>query len=253
MLYLYKKIGVFLFVLMFIFITGDINLYASENNNVIDYLEYLSEEETNDLQNSINNIKNKYGLDVVIVITDDTEGKNSRDYADDFYDYNGYGVDEYYSGLLLLINMEKREIWISTTGKAISMFSDNRIDKMVGHVTKYLSDARYYDASKTFINDVKSNCSYFNKAMDFFLSLPAVLIAFVISLIVTIIISISSKGKVTINSKTYEGKGAFKLKQTKDQYIRETTTRVKMQSSSGGSSTHIGSSGRSHGGGGGRF
>ncbi|MGI6705801.1 MAG: hypothetical protein ACOX6S_05925 [Clostridia bacterium] len=85
-------------------------------------------------------------------------------------------------------------------------------------------------------------------------SLPVVIIALVISLIATLIASSNHKGRVTINSTTYEEKGSFELTGIRDDYIRESTTRVKIQSSSSNSSsTHRGSSGRTHGGGGGKF
>ena len=40
-------------------------------------------------------------MDAVIVTSNDLKGKTPRDYADDYYDYNGYGlviiiVDYYY-------------------------------------------------------------------------------------------------------------------------------------------------------------
>ena len=37
---------------------------------------------------------NNTSMDIVIVTTDDAEGKSSLAYADDFFDYNGYGVGE---------------------------------------------------------------------------------------------------------------------------------------------------------------
>jgi len=69
---------------------------------------------------------------------------------------------------------------------------------------------------------------------------------------------LSSKGKITINSGTYEEPGSFVLTETRDDYIRESTTRTRISESSGSrggnvSSTHTGSSGRTHGGGGKKF
>ena len=69
----------------------------------------------------------QYDMDIVIVITDDVKGKSSMDFADDFYDDNGYGIGFDSSGLLFLVNMEDREVWISTAGTAIKVFTDARI------------------------------------------------------------------------------------------------------------------------------
>jgi len=255
---LYKKLGFLLLSIIFVFLIGSQKLYAYESHNVKDYLNYLTEKEVNNLQRSIDKIKEKHDLELVIVITDDTEGKSSMEFADDYYDYNGYGVGDDHSGLLLLIDMNARVAWISTTGSAIVFFDNSKIDEILDKVTPYLTDGRYYNASKAFVNFVRSDLSYFYRALSMLFSLQSILIAIVISLIVTIILSISSKGKVTVDSRTYEEAGGFKLDVVKDQFIRETTTRVKIETSSssgggGGGGTHIGSSGRSHGGGGRSF
>jgi uncharacterized protein len=226
------------------------------------------------LQNSIDNVKNDYNLDVVVVITDNTNGKSSMEFADDYYDNNGYGIGNDYSGLLMLINMDKREVWISTTGKAIDIFTDNRISEMIDDVVAPLSEGNYYDASNIFINDVRDyaeigipkgqyrqegeayyKSAYIDKVFRLMKSFLVYIIALVISVIVTIVISLSNKGEITINSHTYEEKGSFILSGSRDDFIRESTTKTVIQSNTGGSgsSIHTGSSGRSHGGGGGRF
>ena len=100
------------------------NVEAYSSDNVIDTLNYLTQEEVNSLQSTIEEIQDSKNLDLVVVITDNVEGKTSRDYADDYYDYNGYGLDSSYSGALLLVNMYDRETWISTTGRAIDILTD---------------------------------------------------------------------------------------------------------------------------------
>lgn len=255
--------------------------YASNPINVVDDLDYLSASEIAELQSRIDEVKSTYTLDTVIVITDNTEGKSSTAYADDYYDYNNYGLDASFSGVLMLINMQKREVWISTTGRAIDIYTDKRTSNMVDRVTSSLSNGSYFAACNRFIDDVISyantgvpknqyreerdpdlnyyNPTYLQKVSRMLKLWPVYIIPLIISIAATLIISYSSKGKVTTTSRTYEEGGSFVLNQNTDQYIRETTTRTKIQSQSSGgggggrSSTHRGSSGRSHGGGGGRF
>lgn len=257
--------------------------YASNPINVVDNLGYLSDGEISELQLRIDEIKSTYNLDTVIVITDNTDGKSSMAYADDYYDYNDYGLDDEYSGLLMLINMqdredrEVREIRISTTGRAIDIYTDNRISSMVDRVTSPLSNGNYFNACNKFLEDVinyanvgvpynqyreerdpnlnYNNLTYLQKVSRMLTYWPVYIIPLIISIAATLIITYSSKGKVTTTSRTYEEGGSFVLSQNTDQYIRETTTRTKIQtqSSGGRSSTHSGSSGRSHGGGGGKF
>lgn len=230
---------------------------AAGTQNVKDYMNYLSQGEAGQLQDEINRIKSTFGLDTVIVITDKTDGKSSMAYADDYYDYNGYGIGSDKSGLLMLINMQIREVWISTTGKAIYTFTDRKISAMVDNATGPLFSGNYYTACNKFLEDVQkysgaANETYFDKVVKLATSFPVYIIALVVAFAATLIISLSSKGKVTINNLTYEESDTFQLSGTADDYIRETTTKTKIEKSSG-SSTHSGSSGRSHGGGGGRF
>ncbi len=276
---MYKKIAVFLLVFLLGMLIWQPGARAGKTDNIHDELDYLSAGELEELQSLIQDTVENYNLDVAIVITDDTGGKSSRDFADDYYDDNGFGIGSDYSGLLMLINMDEREMWISTTGRAIDIFTDNRISAMTGAITGLLSNGSYYEACKEFIRRVESYVrmgvpqgqhridtssqdrmvkevplGYWDKAVRMMGSLPVVIIALVISLIATLIASSNHKGRVTINSTTYEEKGSFALTGIRDDYIRESTTRVKIQSSSSNSSsTHRGSSGRTHGGGGGKF
>lgn len=289
---MFKKIRIILSVILLVIFIGQIEAVAATHGNVVDNLNYLKDSETSELQSEINKVKEDYSLDVVIVITDKTGGKSSMNYADDYYDENGYGVGSDHSGLLMLINMEKREVWISTTGTAIGIFTDSRISDMVNHVKTLLSSGKYYDASKTFISDVKSyadmgvpngqngadsgtnpgtypesypgtnygansQMTYMDRVSRLIKSPLIYIIALVVSIIATVLVSVSSKGKVTINDQTYEGKGSFVISDVRDDFIRETTTRAKISKStnnnSSGSSTHSSSSGTTHGGGGGGF
>lgn len=281
---MFKKIINICLIFIVTTIIGVVTIGASESNHVKDYLNYLTDHEINQLEQTIDTIRDEYSLDVVIVIVDDTEGKSSMDFADDYYDYNGYGIGEDYSGLLMLINMDQREVWISTTGRAIDIFTDSRISNMVNNIVGPLSEGRYYEASYSFLSDTKSYAkqgvprnqyrvdgvneiqnntavyvkpTYFQKVMSLIQFFPIYIVAFVISVVTTVLLSLSRKGKITINRQTYEKNNSFRLSEVTDRYIRQTTTRTKIHRNSGGgsggSSVHTGSSGRSHGGGGGRF
>ena len=71
---------------------------------LVDNAGVLSENEEDLLLDSMTALSDKYGTDVIIVTTVNTGGKSNRDYADDFYDYGGYGLGAGYDGILLLVN-----------------------------------------------------------------------------------------------------------------------------------------------------
>ncbi len=93
------------------------------------------------------------------------------------------------------------------------------------------------------------------------LAVPLFIIAIIISIVVFINVTLKNKGKITINNLTYEENGSFNLSDEREEFIRESTSRTKIEtqsnssssSGSNSSSTHTSSSGRSHGGGGGKF
>jgi len=72
----------------------------------------LSDAERGSIETQLSALSEAYDLDLVIVTTDSTGSKTPMEYADDYYDYNGYRPD----GVLLLISMEAGDWWISTAG-----------------------------------------------------------------------------------------------------------------------------------------
>lgn len=129
---------------------------APENNNVKDFMDYLTPDQVLAFQSTVDRLKSTYGLEPVIVITNNVEGKSSMVYADDYYDNNGYGIGNDNSGILMLINMNDRVVWISTTGKAIDIFTDSRIASMLDGIASYLSKANYDGACNRFLSDVET-------------------------------------------------------------------------------------------------
>ncbi|MBR6823400.1 MAG: TPM domain-containing protein [Clostridia bacterium] len=114
---------------------------------VFDYADLITDDEEVTINQMLLELTSKYGGDHLIVTIDDAEGKSSMEYADDFFDYNGYGPD----GDLLLINMEDRSYWMSTTGEAIDVFTDNDINFIGNMITSYLSGGDYFGAFKQYI------------------------------------------------------------------------------------------------------
>ena len=86
---------------------------SAEKSLVFDDAMLFTEDEIIKLQTEVNNLSNDYNMDIVIVTTSDTDGKTSREYADDFFDYGGFGVGDNYDGILFLIDMDNREAYIS--------------------------------------------------------------------------------------------------------------------------------------------
>lgn len=251
-------------------------------SHVIDQMDLLTLGEVQQLQQEMDRIRAGYGLDVVLVITDQLEGKTSRDFADDFYDFKGYGVGPEASGLLMLVNMRDREVWISTTGHAMDVFTDHRLDQIIDQVRAQLEEGAFFAAGQVFLSKVESFAqqgvpegqyrapeeppTFLQKTVRMMLYWPIYVAGLIISGVTTFAASSGHRAGSKTSASFYQPVGSFALLDKKDQFLRQTTRRVlipKNNNSGGGglsggggigrSSTHTGSSGRSHGGRGGKF
>ena len=79
------------------------------------------------------------GWDVRMVTTDDAGGRSAQEYLEDFY-MDHYRQDD---GVGFLIDMDNRELYISTSGEAIYYLTDDRLDRLLDAAFDYVSDQRY--------------------------------------------------------------------------------------------------------------
>lgn len=230
---------------------------------VVDQADLLTAAEEAELLSKLDAISSKQGMDVVVVTAETLEGKTPTAYADDFYDYNGYGED----GILLLVSMEDSDWWISTSGYGITAFTDAGIEYLAEQFVSYLSDANfakafdvYAETCDTFIDQARTGDPYdtHNLPKAPFEFLKNLVICFVIGLVIGLIVTSIMKGKLkTVHAQSgaanYVKAGSMNVTHQQDLFLYRDVKRTEKPKSSSGSSTHTSSSGRSHGGGGGKF
>lgn len=239
------------------------------NEKVYDFAELLTEEEEKEIYQSVNEFIRSANLDLGIVTIDKNNKFNAQEYAQDFYDYNDFGFDEVHSGILLLIDMDTREVYMSTTGEAITLYSDHRIQKIVDDISTYLTDKQYFKAIIKFVtivdnydkiglpstNDTKyviGEDGTISKKIPWLFFILCPVIATII--VMGILIYKNKLVKKATSSREYLNKDSVDIKLESDQFLGSSVSKVPVShSSSGGSSTSSGSSGVSHGGGGSKF
>ncbi len=64
---------------------------ADPAERIYDYAGLLTASEEQKLREQAAELSRTTGFDTVVVLMTDNEGLSSADYADDFYDYNGFG------------------------------------------------------------------------------------------------------------------------------------------------------------------
>ena len=119
-----KKIGTIFFALLLSVLMTVQAQALSDLQRFVDEAGLLTGSEGSDLLDQLNEISERQQVDVVVVTVDSLEGASATEYADDFYDLNGYGFGDEGDGILLLISMEERDWAISTSGFGITAFTD---------------------------------------------------------------------------------------------------------------------------------
>ena len=254
-----------LFTLMLILclVAGlSLTAYAS-SNHLVDDAGLLTDTEAANLEAKLSQISDRHNVDIVIVAVDSTDGKSPMDFADDYYDYNGYRED----GILLLVSMDDSDWWVSTTGYGITAITDAGLDYMSDRFVPYLSDGefaqafeKFADLCDEFITQAKTGDPYdsHNLPKEPFSLVTNLLIALGIGLVAAWIVTGSMKAKLkTVRQQAkaddYIASGSLQLTHSRDLFLYTHLDRREKPKSSSGSSTHTSSSGTTHGGGGGKF
>ena len=248
---------------------------VDDMDKIYDFANLISDEDEDKLYQVVTNFINISNYDLALVTTNENPKYSEVEYADDFYDYNMFGKNETRDGLLILIDMYNRRVYVSTTGYAIKMFDDTRIDTIIDAGYLELKNADYYNCLNNMVletlNLFNSGYPESNNEMlidengnPYFLKYISYPLVIVISSLVTLIVSLILYFKTRLKIKKADTVSYLKKKDltTKtDKLVNSTVTHTRIVSSSsgsgggssGGSSFHSSSSGSSHGGGGRSF
>ncbi len=243
---------------------------------LVDDADLLSESEESRLLSKLTSLSEKLRCEIAVVTVDSLGGKSAQAYADDFYDYNGYGYGEGDDGMLFLISMGEREWAISTYGIGYYALTDDALDAIENNVISYLSSGHYYEAFSQFADACDSYVRYYYSSDDVDEDDPwideitpeptspvthaivALLISFVISLIVVSTMKSKLKSvRFQSSANAYIVPGSMVLANSNDVFLYSNVVKTRRESSSSSSHSgggyHSSSSGRSHGGRSGHF
>ena len=174
-------------------------------------------------------------------------------------------------GVMLVISMEERDWYVTTYGFGIKACTDYGIDKMADKFTPYLSKANYYEAFSIYaercddyITQAKNGKPFTRSdVLDLDEIAEKAFISVVIALIVAFCVTAKLKAELKPvapqrSASNYQRPNSLNITGGHETFLFKNVSKVKIQSSSsggrsGGSRTHRSSSGRSHGGRGGKF
>jgi uncharacterized protein len=216
------------------------------------------------LEEMFSSLSEELQFDIVVVTAETLDGKSAQAYADDYYDYNGYGMGEDNDGALFLVSLAEREWYISTCGYGIAAISDQDLYYMEEEIVPYLSSGDYALAFERFAECVADCVEEANTTgqtavvveegtswgAGILLSIPVgFLLAFIPML------SMKKKMKTVVarqEAAEYMDRSSAQITRSHDRFLYHTISRVYTPPQET-STTHTSSSGMSHGGRGGSF
>ncbi len=245
---------------------------------VYDDADLLTDAEEETLRQLAIQFVENHDMDLVIVTTLYNDGKGTEAYAQDFYDYNGFGIGETHDGILFLIDRTYgyNDTYMVTTGHAILVYDDTRINSILDDIY-YVKDNGYYDMFETFITSsdkwaekgvAPSNEDYeidkngnFVRKRKFPLGMTIAISLLVPTGVVIFFILRNKMVRKATRAAEYLDSNSISFSRKEDRFITTHTTRTYSPRNTGssgsvgggGSSISRGSSGRSHGGGGRRM
>lgn len=128
---------------------------SSGKERVFDGAGLFDEQEKEVLEERITSMREDMNMDVVIVTTDDAEGRSAEQYAENFYVEGNFGTGKDYSGVLFLIDMDNREIYIAPVGTMNRFLTDQRWNAILDDAYEGVSSGDYGASAEAFLSGVR--------------------------------------------------------------------------------------------------
>lgn len=122
--------------------------------HVYDETGLLAPEDAARLEQLCGKIEKDRQIHILLAMTEDTRGKSPEAYADDFYD-DRYPKTQDENGMVVLIDMGAREMWISTAGVMRYYLNDREIDRILDLMYEAVSDSDYAGAMEQAIREAE--------------------------------------------------------------------------------------------------
>lgn len=229
------------------------------------------------LEDQAQKIASNYGCNPYVLTVASLDGASPREFAKTYYQEHKLGNGDYRNGILFLVAMDSRDYVTITYGRnpkdstdygvGILAFTDYGISKLEDDVVPSLSEGDYATAFRIYLTDCETYLSYYSQgeAFDKGFRLPGaplfspvqILIIIFVPLLIALIVCLIFKAQMKTAKKaagagSYLVDDSFQLTDSRDDYIRTTRSRRKIErdnsGGSGGSSVDSDGFGGSSGG-----
>ena len=132
-----KITGILIFLLMMLTVT----VYAE--SGVYDSGNLFTSSEIQELEADAAEVAQKYNMNIILLTTEDAQGMSSAEFAENFYEGNGYADNSAKGGIVLLIDMDHRELNLVTYGDMIHYITDEREERIYDAGFDEVADGEY--------------------------------------------------------------------------------------------------------------
>ena len=216
--------------------------FHAENAPLIaDDADLFTSEEEAALEAQIRSIRETVGHDLVLYTDVTSYGLPRNVCAADFYQFNGYGFGDNYSGSVLFICMEEgnRGWYTAVRGESQNILTYEELNRVDDRLEPYMKSGEYFKGVTGYLSDIQTVYQTGHAPRPFpveklLISLAAGLAAAAITLAV-----LRSKMKVVheaVYATNYLVDGSFHLRKSYDIFLFRNVSRVKREKRSGGSS-----------------
>jgi uncharacterized membrane protein YgcG len=230
---------------------------------VVDNADIFSDQEERALTQQLSALREKYNADFVLLTDDNTYDFSHDAYAADYYIFNGYGVGQNSTGMILFICMEPgyRGFWYGGTGDCENLFTGKNNNRLEDQLYDYMVDGNYAAGVEQYFNNVDKlfatgrvpRTSGENVKL---LGISGIIGAVIGFIVLTVLRSGMKTVAVASSADSYLAPGSFQLTHSQDIFLHRSVSRTLRESSSrssGGGGKTSSSSGHSFSGGGRRF
>lgn len=150
-----KRISAIILSALFLFLFSVCSYADSFDVMIDDRASLFSEEEAENIDVAAYEFANLTEFSVAVVTTENAMGKSVMEFADDYYDSLIFSSGWSENGILFLIDMDNREIYVSCAGLCIDEYSDYELNEIVDGGYAYVSAGKYSDCIITMISEAE--------------------------------------------------------------------------------------------------
>lgn len=141
-------------------------VYAAELNTqeerVFDYAGLFDRGEKQKLEDTAQKLREEMHAEMIVLTIEDAGGRQAQEVADGFYIGNGFHESFHENGMVILIDMDNRELYLGTYGDMIRVLTDQRLDQILDLMYTEAADGRYAEAA---VIGLTESGQYFRKGI----------------------------------------------------------------------------------------